>query len=343
MADKRFRVGITRDALGADGKPVFDPAALAVLDLDPDVDWEFLPERVRDLTPDHAARYDALCVLGARVTRETVSRADRRLRIVARHGVGYDSVDVDACTENGVMLAIAPDGVRRPMAVAAITFVLSLAMRLFQKDRLTREGRWADRLQHMGTGLTGRTLGTVGAGNIGRELLSLAQPFRMRLLAADPVADPAKLAPLGAELVDLDTLLRDSDFVCINCPLSEATRGLIGAREIGLMKPTAFLVNTARGPIIDEAALTEALQAGRIAGAGLDVFEEEPTPADNPLLALDNVILAPHALGWTDQCFRKLAEAAFSQALAALHDRVPPHLVNRAVLEHPAVKTRLTA
>src|SRR5262245_62720892 len=156
----------------------------------------------------------------------------------------------------------------------------------------------------MGMGLTGRTLGVFGLGNIGREVFALAAPFGMRHLAHDPYADPAGAAAAGAELVGLEALLRESDFVCLCCALTPATRHLIDARRLALMKPTAYLVNVARGPVVDQAALTEALRQGRLQGAGLDVFEREPIDPADPLLRLDNVILAPHALCWTDECFR---------------------------------------
>ena len=187
-----------------------------------------------------------------RVTRETFARGAGRLKIVARFGVGFDTIDVPACTENGVLLTIAPDGVRRPVAVNVITFILVLAQRLFAKDRLTRAGRWAEKVNYMGMGVTGRTLGAIGMGNIGAEVFRLAPPFGMRHIAYDPYVEPGEARALGVELVDLDTLLRTADFVSVMCPLNDETRGMIGARELALMKPTAYLINTARGPIVQE-------------------------------------------------------------------------------------------
>jgi phosphoglycerate dehydrogenase-like enzyme len=190
--------------------------------------------------------------------------------------------------------------------------------------------------------VTGRTLGLVGLGNIGRDVVRLVAPFEMRVLAHDPYARWDDLPP-GVALVDLDTLLRESDFVSINCPLTRETRHLIGGAQLGLMKPTAYLINTARGPIVDERALCEALAGGRIAGAGLDVFEQEPTPADNPILALPNVIVTPHALGWTDECVRGNAAGACGAILALSRGEVPRHLVNPAALAHPWLERRITA
>ncbi|HET9018137.1 MAG TPA: NAD(P)-dependent oxidoreductase [Acetobacteraceae bacterium] len=332
-----FFVGLTRDLLDAAGAPAFGREALHVLDGDATVKWEFFPEPTREITPAHLARYDALYINAPLVTRASFAEGAGRTRVIARHGVGYDSVDVGACSDNGVLLTIQPDGVRRPVAVAALTFVMALSQKLFTKDRLTRGGRWAEKNDHMGMGLIGRTLGVVGAGSIGREILRLARPFGLNLLAADPYADAATVAADGGRLVDLATLLRESDFVVVICLLTPQTHHLIGAAQLALMKPGAFLINVARGPIVDEAALIAALREKRIAGAGLDVFEQEPVDPANPLLAMDNVIVTPHALCWTDECFRGIAESGFASIIAAAHGRRPRNVVNPKALAHPRV------
>jgi len=331
MAQNKFRVGITRDTLKADGRPIFDQASLAMLD-DPRIEWEFLPQVEAEITPQMAARYDAICVMVGKVTRRTVSGSDRRLKLIARFGVGYDTVDVNALTDSGVLLTITPDGVRRPVASSALTFLLMLAHQVPAKDRLVREGRWDERINYMGTGLSGRVLGSIGVGNIGSELFRLAMPFAMRYLAYDPYVTQQSVASLGVKLVDLDTLLRESDFVCVNCPLSEQTRHLVGARELALMKPTAYFINTARGPIVDEKALFQTLSERRIAGAAIDVFEQEPTPADNPLLGLDNIVVTPHYICLTDECIATVAASAFSACRELANGRVPKNVVNQPVL-----------
>ncbi len=331
MAQEKFRVGITRDNLKPDGNPIFDPASLKLLD-DPRIEWEFLPQLEAELSPETAAKYDALAVMLATVTRQTVSGPNRRLKLIARFGVGYDTVDVPALTDNGVLLTITPDGVRRPVASSTLTFILMLAHRVMIKDRLVRQGRWAERMNYFGTGLSGRVLGSVGVGNIGSELFRLATPFAMRHLACDPYVTQESVAPLGVKLVDLDTLLRESDFVCVNCPLNEETRHLIGARQFSLMKPTAFFINTARGPIVDEKALYRTLADGKIAGAAIDVFEQEPTPADNPLLQLDNLIVTPHHVCLTDECINTVAASVFSACRDLARGRVPKNVVNQQVL-----------
>lgn len=331
MQDEKFLVGITRDNLRADGSTIFDPSCLGILD-HPRIAWEFLPENEAELSAASAARYDALCVMLGRVTRATVAGPGRRLRLVARFGVGYDTVDVPACTEHGVILCITPDGVRRPMATAALTFMLMLAQKIPTKDRLTREGRWAERVNHFGTGLSGRVLGSIGVGNIGAELFRLAGPLSMRHIACDPYVTPQAVAPLGVRLVDLDTLFREADFLCVNCPLDASTRHLVSDRQFALMKPTAYFINTARGPIVDEAALCRALDDGRIAGAGIDVFEREPVAADNPLLRMDNVVLTPHHAGLTDECINTIAAGVFSACRDLADGRQPRNVVNTQVL-----------
>jgi D-3-phosphoglycerate dehydrogenase len=339
-ASSGFHVGITRDFLNAEGQIGFGDIGLARLSESPGVTWEFLAENVTVVTPEHAAAYDALLVLAPRVTAETLT-GNPRLSLVARFGVGYDNIDVEACTKAGVALTITPDGVRRPVAVAVLTFLLSLSHKLLIKDRLTREGRWADKLNFMGQGLTGRTLGVIGLGNIGREIFRLAAPLEMRHIAADPFVKPADVAGSGIALVELEELLRESDYVVVCCALTDGTRHLLHEQRLALMKPSAYLINVARGPIVDQAALVTVLREQRIAGAGLDVFEHEPIDPRDPLLTLDNVILAPHALCWTDECFAGIGRVAVTSILDVAAGRVPKSVVNRAVLDSPGFQAKL--
>ncbi|HEX5417156.1 MAG TPA: hydroxyacid dehydrogenase [Chloroflexota bacterium] len=337
---REFRVGLTRDFLRPDGTLGFGDIGLDLLDQAPGVRWEFLAENTAELRADQVRDYDALLVLAPRVTAATLQGAER-LTIVARFGVGYDSVDVDACTENGVILTITPDGVRRPVATSVIAYVLALSLKMLIKDRVTRAGRWAEKLDYMGAGLTGRVFGVIGLGNIGREIFTLAKPFGMRHLAFDPYLTPAQAADVGVELVDLETLLRTSDFISINCALTPETHHLINADRLALMKPTAYLINTARGPIVDQPALTAALQAGRIQGAALDVFEQEPVDPNDPILSLDNVIVTPHGICWTDECFRGNGISAIESIRAVAAGRAPRNVVNRSVLDRPRLLAKL--
>jgi len=320
-----FRVGITRDVLTSNGQPIFGQAVFEFLN-QPGLVWEYM-EETPAIRPEHAARYDAICAMLTRFTPESLGPEKPRLKVIARFGVGYDTIDVPTCQKAGILLTIAPDGVRRPVAVSAITFMLMLAHKVGIKDRLTRAGRWAEKSDHIGTGLTGRTLGSLGVGNIGAEMFRLAKPFDMTFIAHDPYADPKQMAALGVQLVDLDTLFRNADFLTVNCPLNPSTRGLVNASKLSLMKKTAYLINTARGPIVDESALYQALVEKKIAGAGLDVFEVEPTPADNPLLQLGNVVVTPHGICFTDECMQGLAESAFKAVVDVMHGKKPPHVV----------------
>jgi phosphoglycerate dehydrogenase-like enzyme len=334
----KLRVGLTRDMLNPDGEPSFGRAAIDLLDNCPHVEWEWIPESLTEITPDIAARYDAIHLNGPRVTRASIARADCRLKIIGRHGVGYDSVDVAACTERGILVSNAPLGVRRPVAVMALTFVLALSQKLMLKQRLARENRWVERQRNLGGGLVGRTLGVIGAGSIGKETLRLARPFNLDLLAADPYVDPLEIELTGARVVPLEQLMREADYVVVACLLNDQTRHLISAANLALMKPAAYLINVARGPIVDEVALIASLRAGKIAGAALDVFEQEPPAPDNPLLSMDNVIVTPHSLCWTDQCFAGLGGSAIQSIVDLAERRVPRYVVDRRALDHPVVR-----
>jgi phosphoglycerate dehydrogenase-like enzyme len=340
----RFKVALSGDFRQPDGSPTYPSFDLSPLTNDPAIETVFVDPVDGVMPAEGLAGCDALILLMPKFTRASVP-ADGRLGVVARFGVGYDSVDVQACTDNGIALVITPDGVRRPVAVSILTFILALTQKLLVKDRLCREGPpgWARRADHMGEGLVGKTLGQLGMGNIGAEVFRLAEPFGMRFIAHDPYQDKAVAAELGVELVGLEEMFRRADFVSVSVPLSEATRHIVGERLLGLMKPTAYLINTARGPIVDQRALHDALAAGRIAGAGLDVFEVEPCPADEPLLKLDNVVVAPHALCWTDECFAGNGAADVRAVLEVRGGRVPKGIVNREVVDRAAWRAKLEA
>lgn len=339
MADT-FRVGLTRDFLKADGSLGFGDIGLSLLEDAPGVSWEFMPASSGELKAEEIRGYDALLVLAPRISAATLEGAER-LAVIARFGVGYDNVDVEACTRNDVLLTITPDGVRRPVAVSALAMLFALTHKLVEKDRLTREGRWSQKLDYMGTGLTGRTFGIVGFGNIGRELSQLARPFGMRHVVYDPFVTPEQAATADVERLELDDLLTQSDFVVLCCALVPETHRLINAARLAKMKSTAYLINVARGPIVDQAALTEALRNRAIGGAALDVFEREPIDPQDPLLKLDNVLLAPHAICWTDELFSGIGRDACRSILEVAAGRAPRHVVNRDALEREGVRRKL--
>jgi phosphoglycerate dehydrogenase-like enzyme len=341
MADAKFRVALSGDFKKPDGSPTYPDFDLGPLRTAPDVEVAFL-ESTNPLRAEQLEDFDALILLAHRFDAGSVPKSGR-LAAVARFGVGYDTVDVDACTKAGIALVITPDGVRRPVAVSVITLMLALTGKLLIKDNLTRKGAagFAKRSDHMGVGLVGRTLASLGMGNIGAEVFRLAKPFDMKFIAHDPFADSAVAAELGVELVGLEELFQRADILSVSCPLTAETHHLVNADRLALMKPTAYLINTARGPIVDQKALTEVLQARRIAGAGLDVLELEPPNADDPILKLDNVILTPHALCWTDQCFAGNGAADVRAVIEIQHGREPRGVVNREVLASDLWKARL--
>jgi len=334
----RFCVALSGDFKRADGTLTYPDFDLAPLRVARGVEMAFI-DSVSPIRADQLKDFDVLILLSHRFAPESVPEGGC-LGLVA---VGYDTVDVDACTKAGIALVITPDGVRRPVAVSIITLMLALTGKLLTKDRLTREAAagFARRSDHMGVGLVGRTLASLGIGNIGAELFRLAKPFDMKFIAHDPYADRSVAAELGIDLVSLADAFRRADILSVSVPLSPATHHLVNAERLALMKPTAFLINTARGPIVDQKELTRALQEHRIAGAGLDVLEEEPPDPTDPILKLDNVILAPHALCWTDQCFAGNGAADVKAVLDVQHGREPRIVVNKAVLASERWRDRM--
>ncbi len=333
-----YHVGLTHECFGPDGKLLFDPIALEPLRTTPGVTFEFMDKATPTVTPEQAARYDAIICRGPRVDQTTFTGMDRRVRLIARFGAGVDKTDVGACTAAGVIVTNTPDAVRKPVATAILLFILALSHKLFTKDRITRAGRWAERTNFMGEGLSGKTVGSIGLGNIAQEMFRMLKPWNMRYIGYSRNPDRAQMQALGVEPVDKDAVFRRADFVCLNLPLTDQTRRMIGEHELGLMKPAAYFINTARGAIVDEQALYRILKNRRIAGAALDVFEQEPTPPDNPILTLDNVIVTPHSLAATDECNREIASSAVRSVLHLANGDIPVHVVNKAVLDHPKLR-----
>jgi phosphoglycerate dehydrogenase-like enzyme len=337
-----FEVGLSEDFVGPRGELVWGPdLGVGPLEAAPDlVSWRILAGSRQRIEARHVAEVDGLVLLAARLPADAFAAGAPRLAVVGRHGVGYDAVDVEACTANDVALFTTPASSRHPVAAAALAFVLALSRRVLEKDRIVRRGRWSERATIVGHEIQARTLGIVGLGNIGRELVRLVAPFEMRVLAHDPYLAPAR-APPGVELVPLDELLRRADFVSLHCPLTEQTRHLIDARALALMKPEAYLINLARGPIVDGAALHDALAGRRIAGAALDVFDPEPPRPDDRLLALDNVLLSPHTAAVSVEGFRDATLLDCAGMLKAARGEVPDDVVNRAVLDRPGFQAKL--
>jgi phosphoglycerate dehydrogenase-like enzyme len=220
--------------------------------------------------------------------------------------------------------------------------MLALSHNLIVKDRLVRQGQWTQSTVRLGREPRQRVVGTIGLGNIAAEAIRLLKVFDVaKFLAFDPYAAGERASQLGVEMVSLEELLRSSDYVLVNCPLTPETRGLLGKPQFALMKPDAVIINTARGPIIDEAALIDALQSGRIRGAALDVFEKEPLSADSPLIGMDNVILSSHSIAWSEELFRDMGRIDCEGALAVYRGEAPQHVVNPQVLTRPAFLQKL--
>jgi D-3-phosphoglycerate dehydrogenase len=249
------------------------------------------------------------------------------LRVISRNGVGYDCIDVPACTRHGVVLSITPEGNHQAVAEHAMALILAVARTVVQNANDTRAGHWRRRGVHVP--LRGRTLGIVGLGRIGRSVAVRASAFGMTLLAHEKFPDAAFAAKYGIRLVDLDTLWAQSDFVTLHTPMSPETRALVNAQSLAKMKRGGFLINTARGGLVDESALLGALQSGHLAGAGLDVLVCEPPPPDHPLLAHPNVIVSPHVSSLDSQAIEDMAAAATQNLLDLLNGRWPsPAVVN---------------
>jgi len=338
----RFRVALSGTFQTDNGEPVFPMFDLSPLANAPDIESAYVNGVGGRMTAESLKDFDALILLLEKFDADSIP-LNGRLTLVTRFGVGYDTVDVEACTAAGIGVSITPDGVRRPVAASILTFILALSGKLMVKDALVRSGpeTFAQRSDHMGIGLVGRTLGSIGLGNIGAEVFRLCAPLNMRFIAHDPYLDSPSAPALNVELTDLDTVFRESDFLSVNVPLSAETLHLVNEARLKLMKPSAYLINTSRGAVVDQDALVEALKTGIIAGAGLDVFDPEPPNADDPLLTLDNVILTPHALCWTDQCFAGIGAQDLEHVLSIKRGTPPSVLVDPNVVDNPEFKIKL--
>lgn len=341
--DQRFKVGVTRDFLGSDGQTVaWGDIGLDRLSEVPWLEWEFLQTDAAVLDAELVEGYDALLLNGPVLTANVIASLDS-LKMVARFGVGFDNVDVRACAERGIAVTNTPDGVRRPVASSVICLLLALGHRLLDKDRITRMGRWDDRMEMMGRSLTGSTVGLIGYGNIGREVSRLLEPFDVRLLVSDPHISEADRRSAGSH-IEFSTqaeTLRRSDFVVLLCPLTKDTFHLVSTDELAAMRPDGYLVNVSRGPVVDQTALVSALKARRIAGAAIDVFETEPLEPGAEILTLANVIVTPHSLCWNDEMAKGCGNSAITSILDFAQGRQPGNVVNRAVVEHPRYQAHL--
>lgn len=285
---------------------------------------------------------DIIMVVYAKITRRIIDSA-KKLKGIIRYGIGVDNIDIDAATARGIPIANVPDYCVGAVADHAFALLLALNRKIVIADKIMRTGKYmgvwtspSDKIK--GFDLEGKVLGIIGLGKIGRALVHRAKGFCMRIIAHDPYVDEKVAKELGIELVDLDTLLKESDFVSIHAPLLPETRGMISERELKLMKRTAYLINVARGPIVDEKALYKALKERWIAGAGLDVYEMEPPDPENPLFKLENVVLTPHIAWYTKEAQWRLEMSAVEEAVRILQGQPPKNLVNKEVLKYISKK-----
>jgi len=272
-----------------------------------------------------APRVDAVISRKGRITRRHIEESRGRLKIIARTGVGVDlsRVDVDAAREHHVWVTNMP-GVNAA-AVAELTFgqMIALARYSVAADSAVKANRWAEGPRFQGAELAGKTIGIVGMGNIGTRVALRARAFEMQLLVCDPYIPASHVTALGGRWVELGTVFRESDFVTLHCPLNNETRHMIGAKQLALMKKSAFIVNLARGGVVDEDALAASLSEKRIAGAAIDVMESEPPRKDHPLLALDNVLLSPHIGGSTREAQTRGEWGAAEEVVRVLQGERP--------------------
>lgn len=279
---------------------------------------------------------DALLTLLTDKIDSEVFDAAPNLKIVAQMAVGYDNIDVGEATKRGIYVTNTPGVLTETTADLAWALLMAIARRIVEADRYLREGRWKVAWHPkmlLGRDVYGATLGIIGAGRIGSAVARRARGFNMRILYYDVVRRPELEKEVGAEFVDLETLLKESDFISIHVPLTKDTYHMIDAERLKLLKKTAYIINTSRGQVIDERALYEALKEGRIAGAALDVFEQEPISMDNPLLKLDNVVLTPHIGSASYETRSRMAEMAARNLIEFFEGRVPPNLVNTDVVK----------
>ncbi len=324
-----FHVGISGDLLNDNNEPCFGDFPLQLLKNRKDIKISWLDKAITEITPDMSSVYDAILLNSPKANAHSVSNDNCRLKIISRFGVGFDSVDIEAMKRKKIIVTNTPNAVRRPVAVAALTMIFSLASKLIKKDNLVRTGNWNQRTNFMGVGLSKKTLGVIGAGSIGTETIKLSKPFFKNILAFDPFLSEKEIFQKGAVKTELYDLASKSDFIVILCNLDSSTKAMINSDFFSNMKRSGYIFNLSRGPVINEIDLEKALENEKIAGAGLDVTNIEPLPTNSKLLKLDNVLITPHALCWTDECFNEIAKEAISSILNFIDKKPILNQVNK--------------
>ena len=329
----QYPVAFTADFFDSEGQLRYGDAGMSLLRQEPRIEIVPLREFHPVILPEQLHGVHAAVVMDVGVGANSVTDSEE-LVAIARFGVGYNDIDVQACTAADVAFFIAAGAVDRSMAEATVGWMIALSHNFRAKDILVRTGQWNLAPKYVGYELRDHVFGSIGMGGIARATIRLLEGFGMaQPITYDPHADPAAAHALGVRMVSLDELMRKADFVSVHCPLTDRTRNLVGARELALMKSQAFILNTARGGIINEDDLFNVLQEHRIAGAALDVFVGEPFDQPHRFASLDNVLLAPHAIGHTHEIFRDIGKVVCQGVLDIATGRRPKHVINPEVFE----------
>lgn len=278
---------------------------------------------------------DVILNVQAPVTKKVINTLDN-CKVIVRYGVGVDTVDIGSATEKGIPVANVPNFCIEEVSTIAIALLLACARKLIPFNNSIKKGFWDKSIGGEVHSLKGKVFGLVGFGNIAKATARKAKAFNLDIVAYDPYLNKNEGQKYGVELVDFDTLLKNSDFISVHVPLTKETKYLFGKKEFSMMKKSAFFINTARGKVVNEKALYEALKEGQIMGAGLDVMEKEPVESDNPLLKVDNIILTPHVASFTEEAFTQLHVSVTQEVIRVLSGKLPLSLVN------PQVKEKLT-
>jgi phosphoglycerate dehydrogenase-like enzyme len=340
-----IKIGITSEYMDKHNRFMVKGPGLKLLDEIPGVEYEIMKPEV---FPDGLSEEESVNrQMNYRIIKEAIEGFDMvitmwsiwdksavegntQLISIHRHGAGYEQVNIPDMTRANVLVCTNSAGVRRPVATATMALILALDTRMFLKVKMAREGDWINKRYNEGYGLKNKVLSIVGLGHIGKEILKLAAPFEMKRIAYDPYIKDVDES-LDVNLVDFETVLKEADYLVICCTLNESTYHLFGTEQLRKMKNTSFLINMSRGSVVDEPALIDALKENVIRGAGIDVYEKEPTPIENPLLHMDNVIATPHCLGWTEESFKGIWNGIVEQVRALVDGKKPDGIVNEEV------------
>ncbi|MCL2463471.1 MAG: hypothetical protein FWF28_00140 [Micrococcales bacterium] len=332
--ENSYRIALTDDCRYDGGQTMFGDLHLERLTA-AGIDWHFLPAIDGPWDPAALADVDAVVSFAHAAFGAALAQRLPRLRHIARYGAGFDGIDVEGLAAHGVVVTTTPAAVRRPLALAGLTLLLACADRLLENHLAATTGRWAERGDYRGVGLVGRTVGIVGFGSVGSVLAELIGRLEIdvTVVGAGPHKDNPRAAALGVPILDLDELAAVSDFVVSTASLTPTSVGMFDAAFFAAMKPTAYFINVGRGGLQVQSALTAALVGHRIAGAALDVLEKEPPAADEKLLHLDNVLVTPHALAWTDDFTSAVATSMIEAVIAASRGEIPATALRRDLID----------